>query len=439
MHHRAVLVPFVLALAAPAAAQSPGFWEPRPPLQVKRQEVGAAVLNGFAYVGGGLDATGAAVASVERYDPNARQWTFVAPLPTTLHHFAMAAARNRLYVLGGYVSSFSGTVAVREYDPATNAWTTKAPLPRARGAMAGVTIDDKIYVVGGVVPGTGVVGELTVYDPATDSHRTLAPMPTPREHLAATAIGGELCVAGGRAPQLLGTLEIYDPRTNQWRSGPAMPTPRGGNGASWLDGKLLVIGGEGARIYPEVEEFDPVGGTWRRLADLATPVHGIYPVTIGGEVLVAGGGVVPGFGATEVVQAFRRLPDGMVRYGASTPSCRGAFALEPTAKPASGNAAFGFQVVRGATTSSAGVLVLGVAPSVGGLDVLGCRVHVDLLQAWLHVPVASDAQGAVARAVPLLGVPRDARFFAQVVLAGTAACPGPAPLSASDALGVLVR
>ena len=429
----------IFSLCALAGAQTPGFWESRPPLQVKRQELGAAVLNGLVYVPGGLDANGNAVAVVERYDPATRQWQFKASMPATLHHFAMAAARGRLYVLGGYVSAFSGTIAVREYDPVTDAWTTKAPLPRARGAMVGVTIGEKIYVVGGVVPGVGAVGELTVYDPLTDAHQTLAPMPTPREHLAAAAVGGLLYVAGGRASSLFDALEIYDPQTNQWRTGPRLPTARGGNGASWLDGKLLVIGGEGPRIYPEVEEYDPVTNTWRTLAPLPTPVHGIYPVTLGDEVFVAGGGIVPGYGATDVVQSFRRLPDGVARYGGSTPSCFGSYALEPGAKPTAGNAQVDLRVTGGATANGAGVLLLGAGPDVLGTAVLGCPVHVALGLPFLLVPTTANAQGAVAQPLPLTSAGAGLRFFAQLVFAGTPTCAGPSPLSASDALGIQIR
>lgn len=432
-----------VALAHPALAQGIGFFEARAPLRVPRQEIGAAELNGLLYVGGGLDLGRNAIASVERYDPRTAQWTNVAPLPTTLHHFGCAAAAGRVFALGGFVTTFTGTAAVWAYDPATNQWVARAPLPRARGALAAVTIADKIYAVGGVVPAAGVVADLTVYDPATDVHTTLAPMPTAREHLAAATLDGKLFVAGGRAGQLFDALEVYDPQTNAWTTRARMPTARGGTGAAALAGKLYVFGGEGARIYPEVEEYDPATDRWRRVVDLATPVHGIYPVTIavadGDEIVVAGGGLVPGFGATAVVQSFRLLPDGVLRFGTSTPACRGPLRLEPTRRPLAGDTMFGLATLANAAPNTAGVLALAATFDPLGTPIAGARIFVGLLPPPLVLPAFSDAQGTARVALPLPAQAAGLRFYTQMALVGTPTCGSPTALHATDALAVVVR
>jgi hypothetical protein len=305
--------------------------------------------------------------------------------------------------------------------------------------MVGVTIGGRIYVVGGVVPNAGVVGDLTVYDPATNMHATLAPMPTPREHLAAAAIDGKLYVAGGRSGPLFATLEVYDPATNTWTTKAPMPTPRGGTGAAVLDGRLYVIGGEGARIYPEVEEYDPATDRWRRVANLAVPVHGIYPVTLGGELFVAGGGIVPGYGATNAVQGWKRLPDGVLSYGDSSPACAGPYLLDVASRPLAGSATFAFGCYGGAPPQTAGVLVLGGTPSLGGFLILGAMLHVSLAPPLLLLPVTTDAQGRAAAGVPLPAGSAGLRAFAQLVCANTPSCSGRGLLSATDALAVTVR
>jgi N-acetylneuraminic acid mutarotase len=438
-----LVIPFglVVVLAMPQAhAQGLGFFEARTALRVARQEVGAAALGGFLYVGGGLDRGRTAIASVERYDRSTNQWALVTPLPTTLHHFACAAAAGRVFALGGYDPGFGSVNAVWAYDPATNLWTARAPLPRARGAMVAVTIAERIYVVGGVVPGAGVVGELTVYEPATNTHTTLPPMPTAREHLAAAALDGLLFVAGGRAGgQLFDTLEVYDPQTNTWSARAPMPTPRGGTGAAAFGGKLYVFGGEGARIYPEVEEYDPATNTWRRVADLTTPVHGIYPVTLGDEVVVAGGGVVPGFGATAVVQSYRLLPEGVARFGTSTPACRGPIALEPTRLPIAGDSMFGFAALNSVAPNTAGVLALSATFDPSGTLIAGARIHVGLVPLLFLLPAASDAQGNARVVLPLPGNASGLVFFNQMAFLNTPTCGTPGLLHATDTLAVRVR
>ncbi len=434
-----VLVAAILAgAAATQAPPGPGFWEPRPKLQLARQEVGAAVLGGMLYVAGGLALDRGPMATVERLDPRTWQWAFSAPMPTTLHHFAMAESGGRIYVLGGYVNAFLGTDAVRAYDPLANQWSSRTPLPRPRGAMVGVTIGGKIYVVGGVDPARGVVGDLTVYDPATDQHRTLTPMPTPREHLAAAAVGGKLYVAGGRVGgQLFATLECYDPATDRWTQLAPMPTARGGNGAAVLDGRLIVVGGEGPRgNFPEAEEYDPATNLWRSLTQMSVPLHGIYPVTLGDELVVAGGGLVPGYAAADVVISLKRLPDGQLRYGQSTPACAGPLLQGLDRRPLAGDAAFGILCAGGAPPGAPGVLFVGTLPDVNGTVLLGVRLHLDLRAPYAWLPVVAAPNGAVRAALPLPQGSAGAFGYTQFVFAGSGTCQ---KLSASDALLVKVQ
>ena len=430
------IVVAVSLTASFVSSQDLGYWERRPDLSVSRQEVGAAVLNGKVYVIGGIGAK----QSCEVYDPATRRWAAIPSLPVGADHMAVAAAAGKIYVMGG----IGAGARTQVYDPRTNRWTRAADMPVAREQMVGVTIQNKIYVVGGVVRGVGSVGHLTVYDPATNRWQTLPSMPTARNHLGAAALGGKLYVAGGRAGRLFADLEMYDPASKRWTKLPPMPTARGGTGAAALDGKLIVMGGEGNRlrndgIFPQTEEYDPSTRKWRKLRDMNPGLHGIYPVTIGDEIFVAGGATRQGFGRVRTVLAFRRLPDGVRRYGTSTPACSSQILLSPSQRPLEAVPFFRLLSSPHAPPSTAALLVVGSASDARGTPVLGMRLHVGLSGTLILLAGATTAKGEAA--IPL-GLPRGTRglgFFTQMAFLNTAACRGPGPLSASTALAIQVR
>ena len=444
MRSRSALLSSLLVLAPTTSAQGPGYWEARPVLPTARQEVGAAALGGKLYCGGGLLSNRTTTATVEVFDPATAGWSRILNMPTPLHHFGMAAAGGKLYAIGGYRTSFSGRAECYAWNPATAAWSRVADLPSARGAFVAVEIAGKIYAVGGVSPGRGIVTDLTEYDPATNTWTTRAPMPTAREHLAAAALGGKLYVAGGRRGGLLfNQLECYDPATNTWTTLAPMPTARGGNGAAALDGKLVVMGGEGSStpsgIFPQTEEYDPATNTWRSRAEMSVGLHGIYPVELGGEIVVAGGATIAGFRAVNTVIAFRDLPTGIQRYGASTPECTGTIAMLPSRLAAAGSNQFRLRTTPTAPTNAAAVLLLGAFQDLAGTGLLNLQLHVGFTPPLLLVPLSTSAAGVASLQVPVPATAASAQFFTQFVFVSTTVCPAGGPLAASDALNVTVQ
>jgi len=161
-------------------------------------------------------------------------------------------------------------------------------------------------------------------------------------------------------------------------------------------------------------------------------------VTIDDEIFVAGGATVPGFAAVNDVIAFRYLPDGVARYGSSTPACNGAIRAEVTSAPTAGQ---GFQLVSSPAgpPSSPGLLVLGGAADRPGTALFGFRLHVGLAPPQLVLNVITDATGESRVPLFLPAATRAARVFGQFVWVNPAACRGPGPLSASDALDLTIR
>ena len=427
----------VLLMHTPVGAQSPGFWEARPALNSARQELAAAVLQGRVYAAGGFGSNRAPLRTVERFDPIAKKWSFVANLPTTLHHFGMAPVGGKLYAIGGYVSGFSGTDKCWSYDPATNKWSAIASLPRARGGLVAVALGGKIYAIGGVVPRVGVVADLTVYDPATNKWATLTSMAFRREHLAAATLGGKLYAVGGRRGGNFAYLEEYDPATNKWTRRKDMPTARGGNGAAILNGKLVVVGGESPGIFPQAEEYDPTTNTWRSLERMRTGVHGIYPVSFGDEIVVVGA-TVAGFGAVNIVQSLRLHPDGVDPYGTGTPSCNGTLTVYVSHRPVPSEPRFSF-LSDGLPRSTFGIFAFGVGADTAGSTILGFRTHLDLAKLIILLPMSSDAAGRNVFKVPLPAGTSGIHDYIQFLWANNSGCGGAGTTSTSRGLSVRIR
>jgi N-acetylneuraminic acid mutarotase len=290
-----------------------GIWIAMPPLQMARQEVGVAALDGKLYVVAGIS-SGVPISSVEVFDLATSRWSFAANLPgPPLDHVAASTAGGKLYIIGGFAAS--GSVrTVFEYDPAVNRWARKADLPTPRGAAAAATIDGRVYAAGGYV-GADSVTDFARYDPVTDQWEVLPPMPTARDHHVAVALAGRFhAIAGRRLGANLAVHEVFDPTTGRWTTLAPLPTPRSGLGGGTLRGRIQVFGGEGNRQRPdgtfaENEEYDPVTNTWRPAAPMPLPRHGLGGAVLGTLLFAPGGGPREGLSDTAAVHAFRyRLP-----------------------------------------------------------------------------------------------------------------------------------
>ena len=67
-----------------------------------------------------------------RYDPEIRQWSFLAPMSTPRSTVGVAVLNNKLYAVGGRDGSVCLS-SVECYDPHTNKWTVVCPMLKRRG------------------------------------------------------------------------------------------------------------------------------------------------------------------------------------------------------------------------------------------------------------------------------------------------------------------
>src|SRR5262245_28205250 len=288
MTRRMTMLALLTLAGRAASAQCPsGTWSTLAPLNVPRQELAAAELDGRIYAVGGL---GGRANATEIYDIAADAWTLGADLPVGTDHAWAVPFGERIFVGGGTSNR------VFSYDPIADEWTEVAASAFVHGGTpAAAVIDGRIYVAGGA-GGSMAGNEVEAYDPATNQWTTLAPMRCARNHTAGGVIGGKLYVAGGR-PGNQSCLEVYDPVSNTWTTKASMPTGRSGIAGAAVGNCLYVLGGEGNTgdpngIFHEVEAYDAATDAWTELPPMQTGRHGIYAALLGNSIYLPGGSTV---------------------------------------------------------------------------------------------------------------------------------------------------
>lgn len=237
-------------------------WRARAALPNPRQGLGLGVINGRLYAVGGINA-GGVVTDVEAYDPATDTWTARAALPIPLFNLGVAVVNGTLYAIGGIDASSAIVGTVEAYDPATDTWTARTAMPTARMEPGVVALDGRIYAIGGLTSGNGAVATVETYDPASDTWMTRASIPAPLYALGAGVVNDALYAVGGASTSSLAgvaTVVRYDPATDTWTAGASMPTARWGLGVGGAGGMLYAVGGFGTSSFlylSTVEAFQP--------------------------------------------------------------------------------------------------------------------------------------------------------------------------------------
>jgi N-acetylneuraminic acid mutarotase len=229
-------------------------WSPIAPLPEPLESPSAAFLNGRLYVVGGFDCNDDPSAAVYAYTPGSRRWTQVASLPTGAVAPGIAVLNGQLYVVGGcefWSCSSAASQKVYRYDPSRNTWTKLASYPVYGGVSFGACagLDGEIACAGGLGTGINNVLDSTyLYNPASDTWTQGADMPNAAYQMASSGSGGQLQIAGGidadnvvgGNAQPTGQVAQYNPVSNTWSTLPSLPSPEWGGGGAC---GMYVIGG----------------------------------------------------------------------------------------------------------------------------------------------------------------------------------------------------
>nr|XP_008267520.2 kelch-like protein 33 [Oryctolagus cuniculus] len=239
---------------------------------------GAASLEGSElYVCGGQDfySHSNTLASTLRWDPSQEDWEEVAPLCQARSFFPLVALDGQLYALGGRCNG-AALNSVETYNPELNVWRPAPALPAPCFAHAAAILEGRLYLSGGSSGNGQFLASLLHYDPKLENPGTfLSPMGVPRAAHVMAALGGRLYVAGGlgEAGDLL-SFEVYEPRTDSWSHLTPLPSPHVGAAGAVLQGELLVLGGYSHRTYALshlIHAYCPGLGRWLCLGTLPRP------------------------------------------------------------------------------------------------------------------------------------------------------------------------
>ncbi|XP_053558931.1 kelch-like ECH-associated protein 1A [Bombina bombina] len=205
-------------------------WTPRASMNVARNRVGVAVVDGTIYAVGGSSGS-EHHKSVERYDPENNEWSFVAPMPVARIGAGVATCRGLLYAVGGFDGE-NRLSTMDCYYPDENTWRPMASMKIIRSGAGVVALDSYIYAVGGY-DGNNQLDSVERYYIDRNSWETMAPMKHRRSAHGLTVHLGKIYALGGfNAGGFLSSVECYCPESNEWTEVTEMPIGCSGMGVA---------------------------------------------------------------------------------------------------------------------------------------------------------------------------------------------------------------
>jgi hypothetical protein len=260
-------------------------WQPRPGLNVPRDDFASAVVGKQIWVLGGMTGDrGTRLRSIEVYDTRTDRWRMSdVTMPVGVASFEGTAIGDKVYVFGGLDHNSRPTDFSAVLDTATGKWRRLPPLPTPRYAHTVTLHDGRIYVIGGE-GAKGAVGEVDVFDPRTERWTTGTPMPQARGSHDAVSAGDLIYVVGGWLDGGPSTLvQTYDPVKGRWDEAAPLPEPVSRAGVAVLDGRIWVSFHQFSAV------MDLGTGTWSRANPLTKSRHGLGYLPVGGSLFAVGG------------------------------------------------------------------------------------------------------------------------------------------------------
>ncbi|MCL1816790.1 MAG: S8 family serine peptidase, partial [Clostridiales bacterium] len=164
--------------------------------------VAAAAYDGKIYIFGGKGgSTGTATSVlnyVREYNPSNNTWENKTNMPTARYGASAVEINGKIYVAGGFNSSGAAVKTMEVYDPVADTWDTtkKADMPEGKG-YCGIVAHDGIYMIGGY-DGYTSVNSVYQYDLNADSWYHWPGLDDAIEGVAAAALNGGIYVINGR-------------------------------------------------------------------------------------------------------------------------------------------------------------------------------------------------------------------------------------------------
>jgi N-acetylneuraminic acid mutarotase len=273
---------------------------------------GGAVLGDWLYVySGHTGAThkyhnGTTTKHFRRLNLKDRRTWEELPCGPALQGVALVTHGEKLYRIGGMSAhqkpgeplNLVSVADFARFDPVAKTWTDMPPLPAPRSTHDAVVVGDKLYVAGGWSMRGGdsanadFLEDALVFDLSSEGARweSLPAPPFQRRALAVAAIKGKVYVIGGLEEdgKVVKSVAVYDPAKKTWTEGPVLP-------GSKLQGFAPSAFGVGEKLYVSgvdglLHRLNEAGDGWELAGKLAVPrlTHRLLP-GIAGDLLAVGG------------------------------------------------------------------------------------------------------------------------------------------------------
>jgi len=231
----------------------------------------SAVLNGLAYISGGLQTPQSLfildiVNETIKSGPNLYS-------PRYLH--SSAALDNKIYLCGGFDTNNNALATCEVFDPSTNKWNPSKQMPMARQTHSAVTFNKKMYIIGGQINGTDTA-TTAVFDPMSPSleWNNGPSLKQARSDFGAAVVANRIIVCGGLyQDQALASCEMLTNTT--WVPLVALQNARSGLRLATFQGKLFAIGGYSfaAQVFYNTVEYIDYAHNQTTLLD-KDPING---------------------------------------------------------------------------------------------------------------------------------------------------------------------
>jgi len=295
----AYLIPVALFAQAPPAL---------PPLPTAVSSLGAATADGYLYVYGGHAGkthsydTKSVLGTFHRVKLDGGTTWEALPGGPILQGMNLASHEGKIHRIGGMepknapgeLSDNHSSTSFACYNPQAKIWEELTPLPVGRSSHDVAVLGSKIVVVGGwCMKGKGEKplwhDTTLIFDLANRAAGWKAiPQPFQRRALTTATLADKVYIIGGMTTEgAERTTNILDVETGKWTSGPPMPGPdrTGFSPSSATIGGRLILNASAGPVYRLTTD----GKAWEKVGEARTKrmvarlvPHGEVGILVGG-------------------------------------------------------------------------------------------------------------------------------------------------------------
>lgn len=248
---------------------------------IKRERAVGFSIDGFGYIGTGIDTAEVVHRDFWKFDPLMNVWTQVADLPGEVRRNAIAFSIGTSGYVGTGIntvnSSDVGSTILNdfwEYNSISNNWVQKANYPGGNGFgtyfSTGFSINSKGYICCGKMGPNNYSNQLWEYKPSINQWAQLPNFPGGnRYQLSSFTIGFKAYVGLGTDQDLYrNDIWEFNASTNQWSAKSPLPaSSRAGAATFSIGSRGYICMGVNGGLLDDLWEYNPFNDEWSVKSD----------------------------------------------------------------------------------------------------------------------------------------------------------------------------